>query len=88
MVSVHLTVTGGESVPLAVDAPRRVPLEAGVPYIGGMLPEYTGPTTVTPSGSEQTLATAGRSMGRDIVVGPIPSNYGLVSWDGSVLTVS
>lgn len=49
---------------------------------------YPGPTTVTPSAQAQTLETAGFYMREDITVEPIPSNYGLITWDGSTLTVS
>lgn len=52
------------------------------------VPDYVGPYEVTPSGVAQTLATAGRRMASDVTVQPIPSNYGLVTWDGSTLTVS
>lgn len=52
------------------------------------VPDYVGPYEVTPSGVAQTLATAGRRMASDVTVNPIPSNYGLVTWDGSTLTVS
>ena len=48
---------------------------------------YTGSYTVTPSASTQTIHTANKLLSEDIVVNPIPSNYGLVSWNGSVLTV-
>ena len=56
--------------------------------IGQDLPTYTGVTTVTPSQSTQTLATAEKVMTSNIVINPIPSNYGLISWNGSTLTVS
>lgn len=49
---------------------------------------YTGETTVTPSASEQRLATTGLLVPRDIIINPIPSNYGLITWNGSTLTVS
>ena len=49
---------------------------------------YTGPTSVTPSASTQTLSVYGKTMMSDITVNPIPSNYGLITWDGAVLTVS
>lgn len=59
--------------------------------IGGtayMPTQYRGEYHVTPSGSAQVLATAGKVLAEDVTVDPIPSNYGLVTWDGSVLTVS
>jgi hypothetical protein len=50
--------------------------------------EYDGPYDATPSNAAQTFATTGKLMTADFVVNPIPSNYGLVTWDGAVLTVS
>lgn len=50
--------------------------------------EYTGSYSVTPSSVPQTLATAARVLLEDIVVEAIPSNYGLITWNGSTLTVS
>ena len=51
-------------------------------------PEYTGSYEVTPSAETQTLATNGYRMTADVVVNPIPSNYGLIGWNGSILTVT
>ena len=56
--------------------------------IGQDLPTYTGATIVTPSTSEQVLNTADKVVTRNIVINPIPSNYGLITWNGSTLTVS
>lgn len=50
--------------------------------------EYTGQTEVTPSQEEQVLQTAGLIVNQNIKVNPIPSNYGLITWNGSILTVS
>lgn len=55
---------------------------------GKVYPVYGGVTIVTPSGSAQVLATEGTAVLADIVVNPIPSNYGLITWDGSTLNVS
>lgn len=49
---------------------------------------YSGETHITPNGETQTLHTRGKSMRADVVVDPIPSNYGLITWNGSVLTVT
>lgn len=51
-------------------------------------PSYTGATEVTPSGEAQTLLTAGSNVGANIVINPIPSNYGRISYNGAILTVS
>lgn len=51
-------------------------------------PEYDGPYEFTPSAETQVVRTAGHYVDGDMVIGPIPPNYGLVTWDGSTLTVS
>jgi len=52
------------------------------------LPVYDGITEITPSQDTQILQTSNKALTRNIVVNPIPSNYGLITWNGSVLTVS
>ena len=52
------------------------------------LPDYTGPVEVTPGSETIMLATVNKTVLENIKVNPIPSNYGLITWDGSVLTVS
>lgn len=49
---------------------------------------YKGPYSVTPTRAPQTLATEGKLMTMNVVVEAIPKNYGLITWDGSILTVS
>lgn len=49
---------------------------------------YTGDYEVTPSDETQTLETEGMRLTRPITVNPIPQNYGLITWNGSVITVS
>ncbi len=49
---------------------------------------YRGTHEVTPSGEAQILMTAEKVVKENIVINPIPSNYGLITWNGSKLTVS
>lgn len=49
---------------------------------------YTGLYTVTPTDEAVVLNTNGLRMTDNITVNPIPSNYGLITWNGSTLTVS
>ena len=51
-------------------------------------PEYEGSYEVTPSAEEQTLNTDHLYMVHNITINPIPSNYGLVTYNGSIITVS
>ena len=50
--------------------------------------EYAGPYEATPTAAAQTFTTTGKLMTADFVVNPIPSNWGLITWNGSTLTVS
>lgn len=50
--------------------------------------EYDGPYEATPAATAQTFPTTGKLMVREFTVNPIPSNWGLITWNGSTLTVS
>ena len=49
---------------------------------------YEGDYEITPSAEVQVLATNQKRMTGNITVNPIPSNYGLITTDGSIITVS
>lgn len=55
---------------------------------GGTRPHYQGQTEFTPTQAYQTVHTAGLTVDADIVIDPIPSNYGRITWNGAVLTVT
>ena len=50
--------------------------------------EYPGPYVATPTTETQVFQTANQTLAQNFTVNPIPSNYGLITWDGSSLTVS
>lgn len=49
---------------------------------------YNGSYVVTPSKQTQILKTEGLVMNDDVVIEKVPDNYGLISWNGFILTVS
>ena len=49
---------------------------------------YEGDYEITPTGETQTLATDGKRMTGNIVINPVPSNYGRIDWNGQYLVVS
>lgn len=51
------------------------------------LPYYNGEYAITPSTETQTLLTANKSMAENIVVNPIPSNYGRIEYSGGIITI-
>ena len=75
-----VTVSGGEDIGTATDSQIVINrIEAD---------EYAGPYEITPSATEQVLETRNKKAIQDIIINPIPSNYGLVTWDGVSLTIS
>lgn len=50
--------------------------------------EYEGPYEVTPSAEQQTLETKDMLLANNVIINPIPNNYGLITWNGSTITVS
>lgn len=49
---------------------------------------YTGAYEVTPSAETQVLETNNMRMTGNVTINPIPNNYGLITWNGSIITVS
>lgn len=49
---------------------------------------YDGDYEVTPTDQTQLINCGGLVSLRDFVINPIPSNYGKITWNGAVLTVS
>ena len=75
------TVSGSLSSTPTLSVTLTVPNAAGVP-------KYEGDYEFTPTSETQTVAIEGLMAKQDIVINPIPSNYGLITWDGSTITVS
>lgn len=49
---------------------------------------YTGSYEYTPTQSTQIIPIEQLTASQNITINPIPSNYGLITWNGSSLTVS
>jgi hypothetical protein len=81
----------GDTVVLDGDLSLIIPVdgESGIvtKVVGQDLPTYTGATEITPSDNEQVLLTENRVVTRNIIVNPIPENYGRLLWSGNTLTV-
>lgn len=80
-----ISAKSGEPLPLTI-----AQMDAAVQGIetGGSTPSLQS-KTATPTTSQQTISPdTGYDGLSQVTVNPIPSNYGLITWDGSVLTVS
>lgn len=80
----------GETFDLAMQSPESTDFgcDEYVEVLNIPIPYYDGPYIVTPSRQEQVLRTEQMAMSHDVTIAPIPKNYGLVTWNGSVLRVS
>lgn len=83
-----------EGMSIRVNASLSGDVQAGVSlgqtviqFVGETNP-YTGEYIINPSESEQVLMTKNKYLINNLIVNPIPNNYGKITWDGSVLTVS
>ena len=81
VLSAGATISGKLSTPQTIEGVLTIP-----EYV--LPPAYAGPYEVTPSAETQTLETDSFYMNGNITINPIPSNYGLITWNGSTLTVS
>ena len=85
-ISEHFNVTFRESENFNVKFTEGE--KFNVSFGNGIEKEYHGAYEVAPSAETQTLHTTNRVLTHEIVIDPIPSNYGLITWNGLVLTVS
>lgn len=75
-----LAVGSGEEITAVLDTAVNVVKLQGEPYEGAY--------TITPSQETQVLETKNLNCTGNITINPIPSNFGLITWNGSFLTVS
>ena len=87
---IRLKVNSPPTIGLSVSTVAPVGLSVSSPVVirEDTIPVYGGPTTFTPTAGEQIVPTAGYKLTTDIVINPIPSNWGLITWNGSTITVS
>lgn len=83
-VALHVAKVGG--VALSVGSVGGVSLRVGAPIYANEA--YGGEYSVTPSTTAQVLPTRNQTMKHDLTIEPIPSNYGLITYNGSTITVS
>lgn len=90
MITIPMTVSASNAyVPMTISGTdTTIPMVLSVECELGRPPQYTGPTEFAPSQDYQTIDTHDKMMVEDIIIDPIPQNYGLITWNGSTITVS
>lgn len=80
-VSSRATLSGSVNAVARLVGTIQIPSAAGAVL-------YDGPYEFTPTEETQIVEIESRMATQDITINPIPSNYGLITWNGVTLTVS
>lgn len=80
-MDVYGIIKGTLTSPVRLSGALTIPSAADVE-------RYEGSYEFTPTSETQTISIEHKMATADIVINPIPSNYGLITWNGSELTVS
>lgn len=75
-----------QSLTCVLRGPQTVSYDLKIPAAVDINP-YEGEYDVTPSMEKQTLSTKNRYMLDDVIINPIPSDYGHIVYDGSKILV-
>lgn len=69
--------------------PQKLNVEIANPIIKEYInvEPYMGNYTVTPTEETQVLPTCTKQMIKDLIVEPIPLNYGKITWNGRIITI-
>lgn len=90
MITIPMKVqTSTTCIPVTVSADKvelKTSLNVGYHLVESQ--KYKGGYRFIPSENEQVVQTANRVLLDNIVIAPIPSNWGRISYNGSYLTVS
>lgn len=87
-MAVRLTVITDDAAVLNVSGTEPVTLDAEASIAIDRTEVYDGAYEWTPTGDIQTIEIANKKAVDHIRINPIPQNYGLITWNGSTLTVS
>ena len=89
-MTIPMTVSADAvTIPVGVSGNTIVfPVKNEAKIVMSLFPEYEGEYEFTPGPEAQTIDLSDKVVHQNIVIDPIPSNYGLISWNGSTLTVS
>ena len=90
MITIPMQVSVSEVLlPVAVAVSAvNLPMQVAASYQMREGEIYDGPYEFTPSQETQMVSTAEKLLLENIVINPIPSNYGLVTYNGSIITIS
>jgi hypothetical protein len=90
MGAVHGDIKGSLSAPSSIvgklSAPATIEGDLSIPSSVSAI--YTGAYEFTPTRETQVININHKEALRNITINPIPQNYGLITYNGSIITVS
>lgn len=89
MIAIPMRVSVNKvSIPVGVSASGvNLAVGIGATYVAANKEYYKGSYVFTPSDEMQTVPTADKVLSENIVINPVPSNYGRITYNGAVITV-
>ena len=90
MITVEMSVaTYDDTLPMDVTSSEEtIGMDIGAEYAMSDTDPFEGSYEYTPSEQTQTIPIEDLRATQDIVINPIPSNYGLITYNGVSITVS
>jgi hypothetical protein len=90
MIAIPMQVSVSQvNLPISVGASAvGLPIGIGASYQMVEGETYEGPYEFTPTQETQTVPTADKVLLENIIINPIPNNYGLITYNGRTITVS
>lgn len=90
MITIPMQVASDEiAIPMRIGTDsENIGMSIGAEYAIAPVEEYEGSYEFTPTEEAQTIQISGEMATQDIVINPIPSNYGLITYNGTTITVS
>lgn len=88
MQKIVLTNIPPQKTALTNVPPQKIGIGNARNVIVGSGEPYDGEYVFIPSGLQQIVETKNKTLQENIIIEPIPSNYGLITYNGFELTVS
>ena len=90
MITIPMSVaTYDDTLPMDVTSSEEtIGMDIGAEYAMSSTDPFEGSYEYTPSEQTQTIPIEDLRATQDIVINPIPSNYGLITYNGVSITVS
>ena len=86
---ITINADGESAIPMEPDKEQLVPIHVEQVRTIWLNPDpYEGEYEFTPTGETQIVRTKHKTLDKNIVINPIPQNYGLVSYDGRIITIT